>query len=76
MSNPASRVVMIGHPAQLNRVKTIFKESMFGPKPDEIYINEEIVDERKASGYEINFPAERSILAFKGIFIIIFYTLS
>lgn len=66
MSNPESRVVMIGHQAQLKRVKTIFKESMFGPNPDEIFIDEEIVQEKKDSGYAVDFMAERSILAFKG----------
>lgn len=67
MSNPESRVVMIGNTAQLKRVRTIFKESMFGPNPDEIFIDEEIVQERKDTGYAIDFHAERSILAFKGL---------
>ncbi|EGG20846.1 cAMP/cGMP-stimulated cAMP/cGMP phosphodiesterase [Cavenderia fasciculata] len=61
-TNPLRRVVMVGAAEQLERIRTIFKESMFGP--DTIYINDEICDAKKASGYAIDFPAERQSLAF------------
>lgn len=66
MSNPDARVVMVGSASQLHRVQTIFKESMFGPNEDELFIDEEIIPAKKESGYNIDFLAERSILAYKG----------
>jgi hypothetical protein len=66
MSNPESRVVMIGNKQQLQRVQTIFKESMFGPDPEQLYIDEEICPVRKSLGYKIDFIAEKAVLAFRG----------
>ncbi len=59
---------MIGHRPQLDRVQTIFKESMFGPNPEEIFVDEEIAPERKAQGYNVDFLAERATLAYKGLY--------
>eukprot|EP01132_Coremiostelium_polycephalum_P002503 gene2503-3096_t len=63
-TNPNRRVIMIGNSDQLKRVRSIFKESMFGPNPDQIYIPEEISEHRLIQGYQIDFPAERATLAF------------
>jgi hypothetical protein len=83
MSNPESRVIMIGNKQQLQRVQAIFKESMFGPDPDQLYIDEEICPERKELGYHIDFISEKAVLAFKGnppasfiVFLLAFFSFS
>ncbi|EFA84157.1 cAMP/cGMP-stimulated cAMP/cGMP phosphodiesterase [Heterostelium album PN500] len=64
-SNPLRRVIMVGHEDQLRRVRSIFKESMFGPNPDQIYIKEEISKAKLDAGYAIDFEAERATLAYR-----------
>ena len=39
-------------------MRVIFKESIIGPSPKEIYVDEEIAAERKAEGYDVNLVAE------------------
>ncbi|KYR02651.1 cAMP/cGMP-stimulated cAMP/cGMP phosphodiesterase [Tieghemostelium lacteum] len=64
-SNPNFRVIMVGHKDQLDRVQSIFKESMFGPEKDQLYIRDEIALCKIEEGYDIDFPSERSTLAFR-----------
>lgn len=62
--HPENKVTMIGTKDQLQRVEAVIQESLFGPKPDQIYIEEDISFQRKAAGYNVNLAAERAYLAF------------
>ena len=50
---------MIGTEEQLERIKTSFRESVFGPAPENLFFEEDITPERRAEGYWVDFLAER-----------------
>ncbi|KAL6066497.1 cAMP/cGMP-dependent 3',5'-cyclic-AMP/GMP phosphodiesterase [Balamuthia mandrillaris] len=63
--DPKFKVRMIGTEDQLERVRISFQESVFGPKPEHLYMDEDIADCRKEAGYAVDFLAERGYLAYK-----------
>ena len=52
--NPDNKILIIGMKSQLERVKTVFKESVFGPNEDELFLDEEISPSKKAQGYTLD----------------------
>lgn len=64
--NPENKSVLIGSVDQLERMKVLFKESLYGP--DEIFVNEEIDPIRKQEGYHIKLKEEMLSFAIKGFY--------
>ncbi|PRP78065.1 hypothetical protein PROFUN_14039 [Planoprotostelium fungivorum] len=63
--DPSKKVYVVGNASHLERVKTVFKESIFGPDPNQTFVNQEISGERKQFGYTIQMDKERDALAHK-----------
>ena len=61
-ANPDNKVILIGERDHLDRVKTAFKESSWGPNEDEIFLDEEIDAEKRENGYEINLKKESTLI--------------
>jgi hypothetical protein len=51
--NPENRIILIGSKGHLERIKTVFSESFFGPDEKFLYIHEEIDPELKKMGYSV-----------------------
>lgn len=49
--NPENKIILVGEPEHLEKVKIVFKESFHGPDPQYQYFNEEIAESKKATGY-------------------------
>lgn len=74
-----STVIIIGDTKTIDRVKIVFRESIFGPAKEHIYMDQvrivldlfrsmpqqEIAPERLAQGYRVNFAKEVGYLAVK-----------
>eukprot|EP01119_Soliformovum_irregulare_P016674 TRINITY_DN4868_c0_g1_i4.p1 TRINITY_DN4868_c0_g1~~TRINITY_DN4868_c0_g1_i4.p1 ORF type:complete len:786 (-),score=204.84 TRINITY_DN4868_c0_g1_i4:504-2861(-) len=63
--NRDARIIIVGDPDQIKRIRITFSESIHGPKPDQIYIDEEIHPIAKARGYNIDLPKEMLQLSFR-----------
>eukprot|EP01118_Nematostelium_gracile_P002122 TRINITY_DN1227_c0_g1_i1.p1 TRINITY_DN1227_c0_g1~~TRINITY_DN1227_c0_g1_i1.p1 ORF type:complete len:1049 (-),score=230.27 TRINITY_DN1227_c0_g1_i1:34-2751(-) len=63
--NRENRIILIGSERDLERIRTIFSESFYGPAPQYLYIDEEISPKKKATGYRIDFSKERDEIAAK-----------
>jgi len=63
--NREKRMILIGRQDHLDRVRVMFKESIFGPNEDEIYVEEEIDPQRKAEGYHVDLLAEMAELRWR-----------
>ncbi len=59
-------VVMIGSEDQLERVRISFQESVFGPSAERIYVDDDISEKKRATGYKLDLVAEQNFLALKG----------
>lgn len=59
-ANPDNRLVLVGMKEHIERVKTVFSESFYGPSNDALYMDKEIA---AGKNYKINFPAERKTIA-------------
>ncbi len=62
-SDRRKRVVLVGRAAQLERVKAVFQESMFGPRPQDLCVTDDIDIDARESGYRVDFYAEQKALA-------------
>lgn len=61
--NPEKKIILVGDPEHLERIKIVFSESFHGPSKEYQYYDEEIASEKKAEGYFLNLPAERLSIA-------------
>eukprot|EP01119_Soliformovum_irregulare_P016677 TRINITY_DN4868_c0_g2_i3.p1 TRINITY_DN4868_c0_g2~~TRINITY_DN4868_c0_g2_i3.p1 ORF type:complete len:1018 (-),score=260.94 TRINITY_DN4868_c0_g2_i3:72-3125(-) len=61
--DPENRIILIGTKEDLDRIRTIFSESFYGPKDEHIFVKEEISDQKL--GYKIDLKAERFEIAAK-----------
>jgi hypothetical protein len=58
---PEKRVVLVGPADQLERVRAVFRESMFGPAPADLCVAEDIAPEARQAGYSVDFYAEQKV---------------
>lgn len=59
------KVKFIGTPEQLERARTAFQESVFGPTEANIFMEEDICQKKKDEGYWVDLIRERNVLAYK-----------
>lgn len=61
-ANPEHKVMLIGDSDHLDRVQIAFRESIFGPDKENIFLNEELESEKKY-GYITDLKLEQSVIS-------------
>lgn len=62
-ANPEHKVMLIGDSDHLDRVQIAFRESIFGPDKDQIFLDEELSREKKLVSYITDLKLEQSVIS-------------